>query len=131
MRKLSVIAVGCLAILVLGCSTKTHFHMPKGTALFFPELNKVYSSDECDQFKVRPFFWSEADGLRYCLIKDGRIEHEGKITMTLRPVSFIWPPFAMFYWPIGFRYSCYDLTHGKVQPCVPAQLLRKIKSSSS
>lgn len=58
---------------------------------------------------TRPFFWTASAGVPYRVEKDGKVVDEGKLSARFRAASIFWPPFALIYWPMGFRFDRYDL----------------------
>jgi hypothetical protein len=103
-----------------GCSTTGHFRVPDNTSLYVDERPAVVQPD--GTVTTRPFFWTEVAGIHYRLEKDGSTVQEGKLRAKFRVVSIFWPPYALIYWPVGFRSDLtYDLINGTQAPAVDAR----------
>jgi hypothetical protein len=102
------LAVLAFSLSIIGCATSTHVKLPEDSVL------KIQSGKQEPfkegEVKRTPFFWSSASGIAYKVEKNGKVIREGKMSAKFRPVSIFWPPAAVIYWPIGFRYDCNDLT---------------------
>lgn len=90
----------------IGCSVRTHLVLPEDTQISIHGR----AATSGGTVVMKPFFWSEAGGIDYNLIKDGNVVKSGKLRSRFRPVSIFWPPFGIIYWPMGFSSRCYDLT---------------------
>ena len=96
-------------IFIAGCSTTAKIIMPPGTSLI---LNDHPVKTEADgTLNSRQFSWGTAGGIKYKLVRGGNVLDEGKLKSHFRVVSIFWPPVAIAYWPMGFEYEQYDLTH--------------------
>lgn len=92
----------------IGCAVRTHVVLPENTQISIH--GRAVTSG--GTVVTRPFFWSEAGGIDYSLLKEGNVIKSGKLRARFRPVSIFWPPFGLIYWPMGFSERCYDLTKG-------------------
>lgn len=118
--KLLVLVV-CFATMV-GCSTTTSFKLPKDTQVRIDDRDETFKSGKAE---MRPFFWNAFDGVKYNIIKANKTTRSGKLPSEFRVVSIFWPPYAFLYWPMGLKYSCYDLTDAdEVKHCDPEDLLK-------
>jgi hypothetical protein len=93
-----------------GCSTSGQFKVPANTTLYLEERPTEVSADGL--VTTRPFFWTSAPGVHYRLEKDGVTIERGRVPSQFRPVSIFFPPYALIYWPMGFRSDLtYDLVN--------------------
>jgi hypothetical protein len=94
------------------------------------------SKDEAGHVTLerRPFFWTSIMGIEYMLLQDDKIVKKDKLPSTFRIASIFWPPYAYIYWPIGFRFKCYDLSDPKkefIEKCrTPVAAAETIKTSA-
>jgi hypothetical protein len=93
----------------VACSTTTRFSIPAGTTLEVYE--RPVELNASGEWKTKPFFWTAAGGVPYRLEKNGAVVDEGKLTAKFRIASIFWPPAAIIYWPMGFRFEHYDLVN--------------------
>jgi hypothetical protein len=118
-----ILAALCLLPLA-GCSTSAGFKLPPDTALLIKGERAVFEPAPGPHgypvVETRPFFWDAVVDINYSLVKNDKIVKEGKLPAQFRVVSIFWPPYAMIYWPFGFRLECYDLTKDFVEECNPA-----------
>lgn len=111
MRAFAVIAVFGLAL--GGCTTTGKFVVPAGAQLEVYE--RPVTPDSNGMVTTRPFFWTAIGtppgaGIKYRVLKDGRVLKEGRLRAVFRPVSIFWPPGALIYWPVGMNPNItYDL----------------------
>ncbi|HEX9397545.1 MAG TPA: hypothetical protein VF943_12505 [Burkholderiales bacterium] len=112
MKKSAVLfLVGFIALFGAGCSTTGQFRVPDNSILYVYDRSVEVRKD--GKVRTRPFFWSAAGGIAYRLEKDGATVQEGKLDSKFRVASIFWPPFALIYWPMGFRTDVtYDLVTG-------------------
>ncbi len=108
MRHFMVFLLG-LALLQLGCSTTATFKIPEGTSLFIHE--RPVGLDDDGRLTTRPFFWTAGGGVKFKLKRGSEVLDEGRLSVKFRPASIFWPPFALIYWPLGFRFQQYDLVN--------------------
>jgi hypothetical protein len=99
-----------------GCHTSTTFMLPPNTDLMIN--GERISLDVKDEeghvkFEKRPFFWNSIMGIEYMLLQDDKIVKKAKLPSSFRIASIFWPPYAYIYWPVGFRFNCYDLSDPK------------------
>ena len=111
----SFVYLTILALLISGCSTGTYVKLPDNTELIIERGNQVPREE--GYIVSRPMSWGSAAGIPYRLERDGEIVDQGKMRAKFRPASIFWPPFAIFYWPMGFRQKCYDLTSEYPSEC--------------
>jgi hypothetical protein len=110
-RALALVFV--LGLATVGCSTTGRFVIPPGTQLEVYE--RPVTPDASGQVTTKPFFWTAAGvppgaGIKYRLLKDGKVVKEGRLRAKFRVVSIFWPPLAIIYWPMGLNPSItYDL----------------------
>ena len=105
-RALALVVV--LGFVLTACETTGKFVVPPGTQLEVYE--RPVTVDGSGHVTTKPFFWTATGGIKYKLSKDGKVLKEGKLRAKFRPVSIFWPPFALIYWPMGFRPDItYDL----------------------
>lgn len=108
-----VLPVLIMLVFLSGCSTSASFILPQDTALMINDERVNFESKDEDgrpRFKTRPFFWTSIIGIEYRLIQNNKIIKEDRLPSDFRVASIFWPPYAIFYWPVGFRFDCYDLS---------------------
>lgn len=105
----------------VGCSTKGQFLVPENTALYLND--RPVAVKPGGTVITRPFFWSTSGGIPYRLEKGGALIQSGMLPSSFRVASIFWPPWAIIYWPIGFRSDMvYDLINDPAaQKYAPAQ----------
>lgn len=103
-----VLLIAMMALSAIGCSTTGHFKVPAGTDLFVAEQQVPPAS--YGEYKRRPFFWSKVGGIPYMLKRGDNVVETGTIGAKFRVVSIFWPPYALIYWPVGFKSEVYDFT---------------------
>jgi hypothetical protein len=119
MKVVALPLVAFTIIFAMGCSTTGHFRVPDDTVLYVHERPVEVESN--GTVTTPPFFWTAAAGIRYRVEKNGVIVKEGKLRSRFRPVSIFWPPYALIYWPIGFRDDVmYDLVSDTQKELVTA-----------
>ena len=102
---------------IIGCSTHGTFKIPKDTQLEVYERPVNVGPDGL--VETKPFFWTAAGippggGVKYRLLKNGKVQKQGKLRAKFRVVSIFWPPFALIYWPMGLNPDItYDLVNDK------------------
>lgn len=112
------IAILTILAIVTGCSTSTYVALPEGGVLkIMRGEQQPYREGKVER---TPLSWSSAGGIPYKIEKDGQTIREGKMRAKFRPASIFWPPFAILYWPIGFRLACNDLTGDVAAECSTA-----------
>ena len=139
MKQCTWFALIIAIVFLAGCHTSTSFMLPPNTALMInDERISLDSKDEAGRPKleVRPFFWTSIMGIKYTLIQDDKIIKEDKLPSKFRIASIFWPPFAFayIYWPVGFRFDCYDLTNPKkefVEKCPEQKEIMKSNVQTS
>lgn len=102
--------IGCMAVLTVlaaGCTTRAYVKLPADSVVSLHERSASWDSG---RVVSRPFFWTAAGGVKYEVKKDGRVTQHGRLPTRFRPASIFWPPYAIIYWPMGLRSSCYDFT---------------------
>ncbi len=110
MRGPTLLLAGIASMLIVGCATSARFKLPDNSSLYLDHKPTPIKIDSTGLAKVRPFFWNSAGGIPYRLDKDGATMKEGKLPAQFRVVSIFWPPYAIIYWPMGFRSGMtYDL----------------------
>ncbi|MBI5204432.1 MAG: hypothetical protein HZA11_05895 [Nitrospirae bacterium] len=131
---LSVIVV---LLILSGCHTSTSFILPPNTDLMVNgERISIDSKDQDGRvkFERRPFFWTSIIGIEYMLLQDDKMVKKDKLPSSFRISSIFWPPYAYIYWPIGFRFKCYDLSDPKkqfIEKCAtPEELAKRNKHAS-
>jgi hypothetical protein len=80
--------------------------MINGERITFDSRDK----DGRQMFERTPFFWTSIAGIEYSLIQNNKIVKTDKLPSEFRIASIFWPPYAYIYWPVGFRFDCYDLS---------------------
>jgi len=111
--KINVLLVMVALLLLAGCHTSTSFMLPPNTDLMINgERIALDAKDEAGHVKLdrRPFFWTSIMGIEYMLLQDDKIVKKAKLPSSFRIASIFWPPYAYIYWPVGFRFKCYDLS---------------------
>jgi hypothetical protein len=123
----TIIAAIFSSLILFGCSTSTYVKLPEGSTL------KIQRGQELPyregKLSRTPLSWSSAGGIPYIIEKDGTMIKEGKMRAKFRPASIFWPPFAILYWPIGFRSACNDLTGDRPIECSP-ETLHELKTAA-
>ncbi|MGK5087485.1 hypothetical protein WDW86_07995 [Bdellovibrionota bacterium FG-2] len=106
-----ILILGALFVVLVassGCSTTGHFKIPADTVL--KVTDRTVAPSENGEWRTSPFFWDTAGGARYALYdKSGKVIRSGKLKTGFRVASIFWPPFALIYWPMGFKGE-YDMT---------------------
>ncbi|MGJ4748532.1 hypothetical protein ACQV5M_19380 [Leptospira sp. SA-E8] len=106
-KKLATLVLAGLVLVMQGCSTGAYVMVPADTKLVIPAKgDQTYDSGFV---KTRPFSWGQAGGISYQLKKNDAEVTSGKLPSKFRAASIFWPPVGIAYWPIGFRWPCYDL----------------------
>jgi hypothetical protein len=119
MKAISLLIAGIASMLIMGCATSAHFKIPENSTLYVANKPAPVKIDSAGLAKTRPFFWNSAGGIPYRLEKDGTTLKQGKLKSQFRVVSIFWPPYAVIYWPFGFRSGMtYDLINDS--PDAPA-----------
>jgi hypothetical protein len=112
MKATSLLIACAASILIAGCATSAHFKIPDNSTLYVANKPEPVKVDSTGLVKTRPFFWNSAGGIPYRLDKDGATLKQGKLKSQFRVVSIFWPPYAIIYWPFGFRSGMtYDLVN--------------------
>lgn len=126
MKKLLVLA--STVLFVSGCSITTYVKLPEDSVLKIKRGQEIpYTEGKVTR---TPLSWSSAGGIPYKLEKDGEIIQEGRMSSKFRVVSIFWPPVAAVYWPMGFRYPCYDFTTGEAGQC-SAETFEELKNKDT
>jgi hypothetical protein len=105
-----------MVLLLSGCHTSASFMLPPSTDLLINGERVTFNAhDEEGRVKLerRPFFWTSIAGIEYSLVQEDKIIKKAKLPSGFRISSIFWPPYAYIYWPVGFRFECYDLTDTK------------------
>ena len=110
------LVLGLLLVSLPGCMTEAQFVLPPDTELSIHGRPPVMPGPS-GEVEMRPFNWSAIGGIRYELIREGRVVGRGTIPARFRVVSIFWPPLALIYWPVGFDPVTHDLRQGR--PGVP------------
>lgn len=97
------------------CTTTTAFKLPKDTQVRLDDRDETFANGNTAE--MRPFFWNSIDGINFNLVKGSKVIKKGKLPAEFRVSSIFWPPYAFLYWPMGLKYSCYDLTADEVKHC--------------
>lgn len=120
MKSSFLFIAGLASMLFFGCATSARFTVPENSKLFIGNQPAPVVIAADGLVKTRPFFWDVAgSGIPYRLEKDGTTLKEGKLRSQFRVVSIFWPPYAIIYWPMGFRKGMtYDLVNDA--PTAPA-----------
>ena len=110
MKRTTVTILAAISIMLAsGCSTTARFIIPDNTELIV-RGQQAERDVQGVHVRMRPFFWSAFRGIEYQLLQQNSKVSEGKLSAGFRIASIFWPPYAILYWPAGFRDSCYDLT---------------------
>jgi hypothetical protein len=112
-------------VLLMGCSTTASFKLPPNTDLMIKGERITFKEKDDDGlplFKTRPFFWGD---ISYSLVQGEKVIKEGQLPSKFRIVSIFWPPYGFIYWPIAFRFDCYDLSRELVEKCLPSETSEK------
>jgi hypothetical protein len=109
LKRSFVIIFTVLGAFMSGCSTSAQFIIPDNTYLVV-HGKMAKRTEQGVIVKTHPFFWTAFKGIDYQLIRKDSVVREGKMPTGFRIASLFWPPYAILYWPVGFQYSCYDLT---------------------
>lgn len=127
-----------VAVIFAGCSTSASFKLPPNTDLMISDERVVFQSKDdagYPEFKRTPFFWTSLMGIDYALVQDGKIIKKDRLPARFRVVSVFFPPYALIYWPIGFKLKCYDLSDIKkefTEECsTPEQVVPKNTSTTN
>lgn len=119
--RMLIAAIAVLGLALAGCSTSARFIIPENTELIV-HGKKAAPGELGTTIRLRPLFWSSMGGIDYQLIRKDTVVRTGKLQSRFRIASIFWPPYALIYWPVGFRYNCYDLTKTVVIACdMPVQ----------
>lgn len=106
-----------ITLLVLsGCHTSASFILPPNTELMINGERVSFDSKDEEgraKFQRTPFFWTSIVGIEFMLLQDDKIVKKDKLPSEFRIASIFWPPYAIFYWPVGFQFECYDLSDPK------------------
>jgi len=134
MKTRTTLMVFLLTAALIGCSTATSFRLPPNTEILVKgERATIKASDDNDTdtdsardkrlpyLRTSPFFWNAMGGIKYSLVQGDKVVKEGTLPAQFRIASIFWPPYAIFYWPVGFRFKCYDLTKDYVEKCPSSQ----------
>lgn len=113
MKQISLLLV--VMVILSACSTSTYVKLPEGAVLKIERGQEL--PHEEGKIDRTPLSWSSAGGIPYRIEKDGAVIRKGKMRAKFRPASIFWPPFAILYWPIGFRLACNDLTGDVAAEC--------------
>lgn len=125
MKKYILIMV--FPFLLLGCTTSTYVKLPEDSVLKIKRGKEVPIQE--GRVVRSPFSWSSAGGIPYKVEKNGEVLSQGVMRAKFRPAAIFWPPFALFYWPIGFRQNCYDLTGEAAKECT-VEMLKELRSKN-
>ena len=121
MKRANIIVAVFLVFILSACSTTGNFKIPDNSQLYIynrPDPVKIEANGKAT---TSPFFWTAAGvppdgGIPYTLKKGNETVKEGKLRANIRVISFIWPPFAIIYWPVGFNPNVtYDLVNDTQQ----------------
>jgi hypothetical protein len=115
MKKHGLLVVITLLVLS-GCHTTASFILPPNTDLMINGERVTFQSKDDEgrpQLETRPFFWTSVMGIEYSLVQNDKIIKTDRLPSSFRIVSVFWPPYALIYWPMGFRFDCYDLSDPK------------------
>ncbi|OGW26486.1 MAG: hypothetical protein A2X56_01830 [Nitrospirae bacterium GWC2_57_13] len=116
MMRIVTAVIAILGLALAGCSTSARFIIPENTELVV-HGKKATPGELGTTIQLRPLFWSSLSGIDYQLIRKDTVVQSGKLPSRFRIASIFWPPYALIYWPVGFRYSCYDLTQTVIVEC--------------
>jgi hypothetical protein len=136
MKSLARSAIIMLLVLS-GCHTSASFILPPNTDLMINGERVSFGSKDEDgrvKFERRPFFWTSIIGIEYMLLQDDKIVKKDKLPSAFRISSIFWPPYAYIYWPVGFRFKCYDLSDPKkefIEQCAGPGESTKRKADAS
>ncbi|MDG9926201.1 MULTISPECIES: hypothetical protein [unclassified Pseudomonas] len=121
MSPLKSAALLAATLALTGCSAAAWFKLPENSTLV---INERPVENNYGLVKTRPFSWGAAGGVPYRL-QDAQANtlQSGKLRSRFRVASIFWPPVAIAYWPMGFRYRCYDLTGAEPQACTKQDLI--------
>lgn len=121
------LVVMAVSMTMMGCATSTYVKLPENSVLKVQRGNELPYKE--GMVKRTPLSWSSAGGIPYKIEKNGKVIGEGRIRAKFRPVSIFWPPAAIIYWPIGFRFGCNDLTGSAPKEC-SSSMLQELKSGA-
>ncbi len=113
MKRYTLSALVMLMVLS-ACQTTASFILPPNTELMINGERITFNEqDEEGRHMLvrRPFFWTSIAGIQYSIIQDDKIIKKDKLPSGFRISSIFWPPYAYIYWPVGFRFKCYDLSN--------------------
>lgn len=114
--KKCILSVLLMLLVLSGCHASASFILPPNTDLMINGERVTFESKDEDgnpQFEGRPFFWTSIIGVEYSLIQNNKIIKTDRLPSSFRIASIFWPPYAYIYWPVGFRFDCYDLSDPK------------------
>ena len=103
--------------LLTACSTSGHFIVPEGSDLYINERPEPVKVGSNGKVCTEPFPWTTVGtppvgGVPFLLKKNGEIIKAGRLKTEFRIESLIFPPFAQFFWPMGFNSDItYDLVN--------------------
>jgi len=115
MKNYTLSAFIMLAVLS-GCHTSASFILPPDTDLMINGERVTFEAKDDEgrpKFETRPFFWTSTIGIEYSLVQNDKVIKSDRLPSSFRIVSVFWPPYALIYWPFGFRFDCYDLSDPK------------------
>lgn len=98
-------------LLISACSTRGRFVIPDDSQLYIYKRTQPVEINEEGLASMKPFGWAAAGGVPYSLLdENGNTISEGKLRARFRVKSLFFPPFAIFYWPMGLNGGItYDL----------------------
>ena len=121
------LAIITLSAIMMGCTTSTYVKLPEGSQLKLQRGKDIPYKE--GKIQRAPWSWSSTGGIPYKIEKDGSVVRDGKMKAKFRPASIFWPPYAILYWPMGFRYACNDLTGTSAVEC-SASTFQEVKSKA-
>jgi hypothetical protein len=131
MKSSSLIVTIIVMVIIAGCGTSASFMLPPNTALMINDERITFESkDDAGRPKYirTPFFWTSIMGIEYALLQDDKVIKKDRLPSEFRIASVFWPPYALIYWPVGFRLECYDLTDIKkeiIEQCPTQDEIKK------
>jgi hypothetical protein len=122
-------------LVIAGCSTSAGFKLPPDTTLLIKGERVTFEEKVGPEgypvLETKPYFWDSVIGIKYSLVQNEKVVKEGELPAQFRVVSIFWPPYAVIYWPFGFRMECYDLTKEFIEECPPLNITGQPKQTSN
>jgi len=96
-----------LFIFLSGCSTTMQVTLPADSELYINGSSTPTTIEEDGSITTYPYFWNSAGtppsgGISFQVKRGKQIITNGQFFSQFRPMSLLWPPLAILYWPMGF-----------------------------